>query len=294
MLAPAAGLIGLLMNLAAASPSPAVETVPLRPTPAKAPPEQVVERGKDGVMDRAVSQVSEPSVTVYLPKPGTATGRAVVICPGGGYKHLALDKEGHDVGRWLAGIGVAGVVLKYRLPGPIENGGSLTLGKTADAIRVALDDVTRAVEIVRGNANRWNLRRDAVGVLGFSAGGHLALMLALTAGPAARPDFLVLAYPGVPKAPDALAKLADFPPTFTVHADDDKLSAGDNSARLYQALRAVKAPAELHVFASGGHGFGLRKTGKASDAWPTLLTAWLGSLDSAEAPEPPKAAAAAR
>jgi acetyl esterase/lipase len=268
----------------------AEETIVLRPAgkiPAGTPAEKVVERGVAGVIDRAISDVAEPTVTVYLPAPEKATGMAIVVCPGGGYQRLAIDKEGHDVARWLTGQGVAGVVLKYRLPGA-ENM-KLAKGALADATRaarVALEDAEQAMRVVRQNAARWHLRPDAVGIMGFSAGGHLAAMMGMVSTPRNRPDFLVLVYPAIPQGleasgPSAPGVSAATPRTFLIHADDDTSAPPDGSVRFYQALKKAKVPAELHIYAHGGHGFGMRKSDQPIAAWPAVLAAWL-----AEAPRP--------
>jgi acetyl esterase/lipase len=257
-----------------ALPLLAQETILLRPAAAvdpSAPKEQVQERGKDGVVDRSITQVTEPSATIYLPT-SRISGTAIVICPGGGYQHLAIDKEGHDVARWLNTIGIAGIVLKYRLPGSAGMRGS-DLHQIADSIHAALEDAEDAVRLTRANAAKWHLKPNAVGMMGFSAGGHLAAMVGMLAPPDARPDFLVLGYPAIPAA---LQVTASTPRTFLVAADDDPaVNAAQNAGRFFAALRAAKVPAELHIYSSGGHGFGILKTGKTSAAWPGALIAWL-------------------
>jgi acetyl esterase/lipase len=258
------------------------ETILLRPEASSAGPdtEKVEDRGTGGTKDRTVSDVSRPSLTVYLPAKGKANGTGIVVCPGGGYERLALDKEGHDVARWLTSIGVAAFVLKYRLPGK-EN---MTLAKgdlrqATQAAKVALEDATVAMALTRENAARWNLH--SVGMMGFSAGGNLAALAGMVSPPKTRPDFLVLVYPAIPRTLDITPTT---PRTFLVHAADDHLDAGDNSVRFFLALRKAGVPAELHVYAAGGHGFAMRKSGKPVAAWPDALAAWLAA--------PPAAAAA--
>lgn len=250
----------------------AQQVIVLRPAAAGAPPEKIEERGSAQAPDRSISDVSEPTLTAYLPDASVATGGALIICPGGAYSHLAIDKEGHDVARWLQSIGYAGFVLKYRLPGSMK--GTLdTVSQAAQAARLPLEDAAEAVRVVRANAVKWHLRPAAVGMIGFSAGGNLAALMGITAPDATRPDFLVLAYPAIPRSLDGLPATA--PPTFLVHADDDRLAASDNSVPFYLALKRLKRPAELHVYSSGGHGFGIRKTKATSAAWPAALRAWL-------------------
>jgi acetyl esterase/lipase len=256
------------------------ETILLRPAAQAAAPdtEKVEEHGTAGNRDRAVSEVSRPSLTVYLPAREKATGTGIVICPGGGYERLALDKEGHDIARWLNSVGVAGIVLKYRLPG--KDNMKLARGElrqATQAARVALEDATEAMRLTRQNAARWNLK--SVGMMGFSAGGNLAALAGMVSPPKTRPDFLVLVYPAIPQTLDITSTT---PRTFLVHAADDHLDAGDNSVRFFLALRKAGVPAELHVYASGGHGFAMRKTARPVAAWPESLAAWLA--------EPPAAA----
>src|SRR5579862_5726786 len=244
----------------------------VKPNPS-APAEQIEERGKNGVIDRSIANVSQPTVTVYLPPKEKATGTGIVICPGGGYQHLAIDKEGHDIARWLNTIGIAGVVLKYRLPGSMRGASQTDIHQVADKIHIALEDAEAAMVLARKNAAKWNLKPNAIGMMGFSAGGHLAAMMGMVPPPESRPDFLVLGYPAIPPV---LAVNASTPRTFIVAADDDPLvNPADNAGRFFAALRAAKVPAELHVFSSGGHGFGIVKTGKTSAAWPAALVAWL-------------------
>ena len=235
--------------------------------------EQIEERGKGRVVDRSITNVSQPTVTVYLPAREKATGTAIVICPGGGYQHLAIDKEGHDVARWLNTVGVAGIVLKYRLPGSLSGTSQADIQQVAGRIHVALEDAEAAMRLTRENASKWNLKPTAVGMMGFSAGGHLAAIIGMVAPAESRPDFLVLGYPAIPAG---LAVTSSTPRTFLVAADDDTtVNAAENAGRFFAALKAAKVPAELHIYSSGGHGFGIRKSGKTSAAWPGALVAWL-------------------
>jgi acetyl esterase/lipase len=265
----------LWIPLLFALPLLAQETILLRTASkpdAAAPPEGIEERGKGAVIDRSITNVSVPSVTVYLPAKEKATGTAIVICPGGGYQHLAIDKEGHDIARWLNTVGIAGIVLKYRLPGRMPRG-QTELGQVAEFVRVAMEDAEAAMRLTRENASKWNLKTGAIGMMGFSAGGHLGAMMGMLAPAESRPDFLVLGYPAIPPA---LQVTASTPRTFLVAADDDTtVNAADNAGRFYAALKAAKVPAELHVYSSGGHGFGIIKSGKTSAAWPEALAGWL-------------------
>jgi len=259
-----------------ALPLPAQETIQL-PTAGKvdpaASPEKIEERGKNGVIDRSIANVSQPTVTVYLPAKDKANGTGIVICPGGGYQHLAIDKEGHDIARWLNTIGIAGIVLKYRLPGSMRGAAETDIHQVADKIHVALEDAEAAMRLTRENASKWNLKPNAIGLMGFSAGGHLGAMMGMIAPPDTRPDFLVLGYPAIPAGLDVTSST---PRTFLVAADDDTtVNAAENAGRFFAALKAAKVPAELHIYSSGGHGFGVVKSGKTSAAWPGALVAWL-------------------
>lgn len=249
-------------------------SLPLKnPADPSAPTEKIEERGKGGVTDRAISSVVQPTITVYLPAKDKANGTGIVICPGGGYQHLAIDKEGHDIARWLNSIGIAAVVLKYRLPGSMRGDSQTDIHGVADRIHVALEDAEAAMRLMRENATKWNLKPGAVGMMGFSAGGHLAAMMGMIAPPDTRPDFLVLGYPAIPAA---LNVTSSMPRTFLVAADDDPtVNPAENAGRFFAALRAAKIPAELHIYSSGGHGFGIQKSGKTSAAWTGALVAWL-------------------
>jgi acetyl esterase/lipase len=232
-----------------------------------------VERGK-GTVDRAVSEIHQPSVTVYLPDAARANGAAVVIAPGGGFSHLAIDKEGYNVARWLNGVGVAGFVLKYRLPK--TKGSDYT-------IDTALSDTQRALRLVRSRAKEWKIDPNRVGLMGFSAGGTLAAMAGTkfdagsssSADPiereSSRPDFLVIGYGAIPA--DVMVTAAT-PPAFLVHADDDRLSA-QRSADFYAALKKAGVSAELHVYSRGGHGFGTVATGLPVAGWTKRCEEWM-------------------
>jgi acetyl esterase/lipase len=259
-----------------ALPLIAQETIPLHldhPLDPSAPAEKIEERGKGGVVDRAVTNVSQPAVTVYLPAKNRANGTGIVIAPGGGYQHLAIDKEGYDVARWLNTIGIGAIVLKYRLPGSMRGESQTDIQQVAAKIHVALEDAEAAIRLTRENAAKWNLKPNAIGMLGFSAGGHLAAMMGMVAPTDAKPDFLVLGYPAIPKI---LNVTAATPRTFLVAAaDDPSVNPVDNASRFFAALRAARVPAELHIYSSGGHGFGILKSGKTSATWPDALVAWL-------------------
>ncbi len=233
-----------------------------------------------------ITNVSKPTLTVFKPAKEKDTGAAVVIAPGGGYSILAWDLEGEEVAAWLNGIGVTGVVLKYRVPRrPGEPTNASPLGPKQDA--------QRAISLVRSKAKELGIDPHRIGMLGFSAGGHLTAWTATNSDrrsyePAddadkasCRPDFAVLVYPAylVERAkPDQLSPdirvSKDTPPCFFAHAYDDGVSP-ENSVRMFLELKKLKVPAELHVYSTGGHGFGLRREGKPCATWPDRFAEWL-------------------
>jgi acetyl esterase/lipase len=230
-----------------------------------------------------LGNVSTPTLTLFRPPKEKDTGAAVVIAPGGGYRILALDLEGEEVAEWLTTIGVTGIVLKYRVP---RRPGQPTEGAPAGA----LQDAQRAVSLVRSRAAEWGLDPKRIGMLGFSAGGHLTATTGLNSDRRAyepvddadrvscRPDFLVLVYPAYLAKDGALAQEIGVskgsPPTFLVHAGNDPISS-ENSALLYLALKRAGVPAELHIYPAGGHGYGLRPTAQPVTSWPKRCEDWL-------------------
>lgn len=242
----------------------------------KTDPEVVVEQGKNGNHDRRVTRIHNPSLTVYLPPRDKATGAAVVICPGGGHRVLAIDHEGHEVARWLNSIGVAGFVLKYRL--------ARAEGSSYKVDVHALADAQRAIRLVRNRAGEWGIDPKRVGLMGFSAGGEVTALAGTrfdTGSEGAsdpvdrlnsRPDFLVMVYPG--GRPESFSVTKQTPPTFLLVADDDRSSAERTSAT-YSALKKAGVSAELHIYASGGHGFGMRDRPVPVTHWPARLQEWL-------------------
>jgi endo-1,4-beta-xylanase len=254
--------------------------IPLWPSGApgsegKTDPEIVVEQAKNRGHDRRVSRIHNPSLTVYLPPRDKATGAAVVICPGGGHRVLAIDHEGYEVARWLNSIGVAGFVLKYRL--------ARTEGAGYKVDVHALQDAQRAIRLVRSRAGEWGIDPKRVGLMGFSAGGEVTALAGTrfdTGSEGAsdpidrlscRPDFLVLVYPG--GRPETLTITKQTPPAFLLVAHDDRLA--DRTTALYSALKKAEVSAELHIYARGGHGFGMRDTHSPVASWTTRLQEWM-------------------
>src|SRR5437868_847843 len=231
---------------------------------------------------RMVTNVSRPTLTVYRPAKAKDTGTAVLICPGGGYWNLYWELEGEDVAAWLNSLGVTGVVLKYRVP------------RRPEHPKHPLQDAQRAVSLVRARAKEWGIDANRVGMLGFSAGGHLTAVTETNFDRRAyesvddadrvscRPDFAVVIYPGGVVARDTGQLTPDVrvtketPPTFIAQAGDDRVGV-ENSVLLYLALKKAGVPAELHVYATGGHGFGLRPSKNPASQWPKRCEEWLRS-----------------
>lgn len=264
--------------------------------------------GKEEITDRGhVRNVQEPTITVYLPDPEKATGAAVVICPGGGYALLAINHEGHDIAKWFNVFGVAGIVVKNRLP---------TSENITDKSEVAMTDAMRAVRIVRHHAADWSIDPGKIGIMGFSAGGHLASTVGThydngfsdSADPiqkiSSRPDFMILMYPvinmyeefmhsgsmrnllGENPPKDQMLRFsndmmvtADTPPAILIHSTDDKGVPVANSIRFYEALNKNGVSAELHIYNSGGHGYGLGRNDSTShNLWPEACKAWMQDM----------------
>ncbi len=238
-----------------------------------------------------LGNVSAPTLAVYQPGKVKKTGAAVVVFPGGGYNILAMDLEGTEVCRWLNSIGVTGVLVKYRVPAR----------KGLPRYAAPLQDAQRALGLVRAHAAEWGIDPHRVGVLGFSAGAHLSAALSnnyesriyppVDAADKAdcRPDFAVLVYPGgltergtgdktgVDKLGPEVIPSVKTPPTFLVQSEDDPVRV-ENSLLYYQALKAAKVPAEMHLYAKGGHGYGLRATKQPVTRWPALVETWMRGL----------------
>ena len=231
--------------------------------------------------------VSNPSMTLYRAPQDKNTGATVVVFPGGGYTILAMDLEGTEVCQWLTSLGVNCALVKYRVP---VRAGLPRHGPP-------LEDAQRAVGLVRYRAAVWGLDPKRIGVLGFSAGGHLAAVLSTNFDTrtydavddadkvSCRPDFTLLIYPAYlttksdqgPKLAPELKVTAHTPPSFLIQAEDDSVGV-ENSLVYYAALRAARVPAEAHLFAIGGHGYGLRSTPQPITGWPHLAEAWLRAL----------------
>tara|TARA_R110002050_G_scaffold61142_1_gene135326 strand:- start:964 stop:1851 length:888 start_codon:yes stop_codon:yes gene_type:complete len=255
---------------------------------------------------KRISLVQNPTLEVYLPTKRNATGQAVIVCPGGGYHYLTYDFEGTDIAKWFNSKGIAAFVLKYRLP----NSKSIKISYEAP-----LQDAQRAIRIVRSQAEKWNVNPNKIGIIGFSAGGHLASTLGTQFNTpnhfketaidtiSARPDFMVLIYPVVTMKLDYTHKgsrtnllgenpsedlvkqfsnelevTKNTPPTFIVHAEDDHSVPVENSLQLYKALKDNGVITEMHLYPYGGHGFGLALGRGRLEHWTDRLYEWLQSL----------------
>jgi len=245
-------------------------------------------------------KVTVPTMTVFLPPDEKATGIAVLICPGGGYGHLAFDHEGFAIARWLNNNGIAGIILKYRLPSDY-----IMKEKSIGP----LQDAQEAIRIIRRNASEWKINQNRIGVIGFSAGGHLASTLSTHFDEkvyetkdttSARPDFSLLIYPvisfdssfthagsrknliGINPSENVVRHFSnelmithETPPAFLVHSSDDKVVPVKNSLVYYEGLVKNNIVAEMHIFQKGGHGYGLAIDRGTQSAWPDLCLRWL-------------------
>jgi acetyl esterase/lipase len=291
-----------LASLLLVSWSQAAEPISLNVWPGKAPGDELSgDKGKVGPEEYLPEQpgqrkvarltnVSTPTLTVYQPPEDKRTGTAVVICPGGGYRILAMDLEGTEVAEWLNTIGITGIVLKYRVPvaSPTPNSGGADSRGVPEA---PLQDVQRAISLVRSKSSELKIDSKRIGVLGFSAGGNLAAAACLmhasrryekldaADGVSCRPDFGVLVYPGyliddAGQLKPEYKPAADTPPMFFAHAYDDRVKP-ENSIALFLALKQAGVGGELHIYSAGGHGFGLRKSDDPCSTWPARCCEWL-------------------
>jgi acetyl esterase/lipase len=265
------GCAALFGQKPAWEPAPGHVTLPLWPAgapgaPANPPAEADMTTAKDNLIAGKplirLGNVSSPTVTLYAPKQNN-TGAAVVVFPGGGYSILAIDLEGTEVCDWLNSAGVTCALVKYRVPntGPYPKSPA------------ALQDAQRAVGIVRSRAAEWHIDANRIGVLGFSAGAHLAAALST--------HFEHRLYDTVDAA-DSVSCRPDFataqtPPSFIVQAEDDPVHV-ENAVVYFMALKNAKVPAELHIYAAGGHGYGLRRTALPVTTWPASVLTWMHTI----------------
>jgi acetyl esterase/lipase len=248
-----------------------------------------------------IYRVTDPTLDIYPAATEKATGTAIIICPGGGYRRLAADKEGHDVAQWLNSQGISAFVLKYRLPSD-----TIMTDKSVGP----LQDAQEAIRIVRRNAAKWHIQPDKIGIMGFSAGGHVASTASThfaehvyqpMDSTSARPDFSILIYPvismdttiahmgsrdrllGKTPATELVARFSNelqvshnTPPAFLIHATDDRTVPVENSIRYLLALKKFNVAGELHIFEKGGHGFGMAVNSDGTESnWTQLCLKWL-------------------
>lgn len=283
-------------------PSPGHTQIPIWPgTPPDAQPVKGPEFARSSTAPKfgpkpvtAVERVSTPTMTVYSPT-GKNTGAAVVVFPGGGYWVLAIDFEGTEVCDWLTAKGITCVLLKYRVPGDNQFPRSGPYPKSP----VALEDAQRTMGLVRLHAAEWHIDPHKIGVLGFSAGGHLVAAVSThfekriyppvdaADRQSCRPDFAVAIYPGhltpngkgLELTPDMRTHISkQTPPTFLLHNEDDPVDPVEYSLAYFEGLRKAGVPAEMHIYSEGGHAFGLRRTKLPVTAWPELVETWLKTI----------------
>ena len=230
-----------------------------------------------------LTNVSQPTLTVFRPDPGTATGTAVIVCPGGAFHFLALEDEGVKVGQWFRARGITAFVLKYRVLQTTPEHTGRILGEsvkqnheeTAPVFPLAVAYAPRALTYVRAHAAEFEISPTRVGVIGFSAGAMLTVSLALTSPDGLGPDFVAPLYTDVNDLMRPLVVPKRAPPAFIAVASDDQLGFAPLSAELYNVWLAAGRPAELHAYAQGGHGFGLQQRGLPVDTWPERFQEWL-------------------
>ena len=241
---------------------------------------------------RLSRNVVMPTLTVFRPAPGTANGTSMIIAPGGAFHFLMIDHEGFDLARWLAARGVTAFVLKYRLGRTPDADADLDAFRSKLQIELAasrkagvdgpvskemwgfaVEDGRQAIRFVRGNAARWDLDPARIGISGFSAGGAVAMGVALEHDAACRPDYAVGVYPPLRN----VAVPTTAPPLFLIVSNDDSSVSPTAIGQLYLAWRAAGIPVEFHAFANGGHGWGMNKDGWLSDGWEELLGRWMST-----------------
>ncbi|MBB5064527.1 alpha/beta hydrolase [Granulicella mallensis] len=297
------GLSGLHAQTSAWQPSPRHKQLPIWPgavpdARSYTGPETVKNTGSTSLVGGRswtyINNVSRPTMTVYAPK-GQNTGAAVVVFPGGGYQILAIDLEGTEVCDWLTAKGITCVLLKYRVPGEEK----LPKSGAYPASPEALEDSQRALGLVRFHAAEWHIDPHKIGVLGFSAGGHLVaatsvhfdhrLYPAVDAADkeSCRPDFAVAIYPGHLALDENSFRLNPdisrhitlrTPPTFILQNEDDNVDGVQQALSYYAGLKKVGVPVEMHLYAQGGHAFGLRRTKLPATKWPELVETWLTTI----------------
>ncbi len=222
------------------------------------------------IENQRITNVQRPTITVFTPNIEAISGTAILICPGGGYHHVTINKEGYQIAKWLNRNGITGIVLKYRLDP-----------------QLALEDAIQAMRIVRSRAAEWKIDPSRIGVMGFSAGAHLAINLSThydlqnsqqksdVNSISARPDFTIPVYCTIRNIDLDSSIKSNHPPTLLIHASDDGTTSPVNSINYYLKLMEAKVPVEMHIYEQGGHGFGIMKTNQFVAAWPDRCIDWL-------------------
>lgn len=242
-----------------------------------------------------IADVTVPTITVFKPEQERDTGAAMLVFPGGGFRILAMDIEGTEICDWVTGMGMTCILLKYRVPKSNHYWDSEAKRHITPAVPLALQDAQRAIRLVRSQADALGIHPDKIGVIGFSAGGYLVAQTSnITTstyrpvdaidGLSSRPDFAIALYPGHLCRAGAtldptIQVTAQTPPTFLLQAWDDPVDDICNSTLYARALDDAGVPAEVHLFAKGGHAFGLRQTGRQISSWPALVENWLKDLE---------------
>ncbi len=269
-------ILGMVFTAAGWAAGP--QTIPLYPGAAPGSedanyPETEIVQGV-----RQVHNVTKPVLLAFLPDPAKANGTAWVVCPGGGFQWLAIEYEGTDLARWLNEQGIAAFVLKYRVMRTGEGAPQDAAGmpeRRRTAISWAVADGRQAITLVRSRAAEWHVNPNRIGIIGFSAGGYIAASLALDHDATNRPNFAAPIYGAMP--PEMIVP-ADAPPLFIAQATDDRLVPPlDTSLRIYAAWKKAGIPVELHMYAQGGHGFGMTKKNLPSDTWVDRFRDWMGT-----------------
>lgn len=283
-------------------PAPGQTQIPLWPgTPpdmkAMPGPEYAISRKEHLIAGKpwlAVANVSQPTLTVYAPQ-GKNTGSAVVVFPGGGFEVLAMDLEGTEICDWLTSRGVTCVLLKYRVPGAPYDWHCKCRPDDYEVPTMALEDAQRTMGLVRLHAKEWNIDPHKVGVVGFSAGGFLVAEISTHSDKrlykpvdaadreSARPDFAMAIYPGHlalenGKLNPNVPVTGDTPPTFIVQAEDDEVDGVQQALTYFTALEKAGVPTEMHLYAQGGHAFGVRRTDMPITHWTDLADAWMRTI----------------
>jgi len=250
--------------------------------------------GAETLHNGAITNVTQPTMTVYAPQ-GKNTGAAVVVIPGGGFQILAIDLEGTEICDWLTGQGITCILLKYRVPSVPYVWQSDSRPHNFTTPVPSLQDTQRTLKLVRARAAEWQIDPHKIGVIGFSAGGYLVAEASTrfhkdlyqpvdaVDKQSSRPDFAIAIYPGHLVDDDGkfnknVTVSHDTPPTFLLQAEDDDVDGVNQSLAYYTALKNADVPVEMHLYAQGGHAFGLHKKSLPIGAWPHLVELWLGNL----------------